>query len=211
MDIWHVIGEQLRHPRGVGGRVIGHAMRWANDQPTRLAVGALSPGPCDHVLDVGCGPGHAVALLARRVPNGRIVGIDRSETMIAQARAATVSLAGQGGVELMMADFDALLFPPESFDGILASNVIYFWQDPAGMTARLKTLLRRNGRLAIYATAESSMRAWKFAQTDTHRWIDLSMLKATLLAGGFAPDQIDIRPVRLRGGVDGLIAVANAG
>ena len=211
MDIWHAIGDQLRHPRGVGGRVIGHVMRWANDQPTRLVVDALSPGPRDHILDVGCGPGHAVALLAGRIPGGRIVGTDGSETMIAQARAANMRLVRQGRVELMMADFDALPFDAARFHGIVASNVIYFWRDPAAMIARLRALLRGNGRLVLYATAESSMRTWKFAQTDTHRWINRPMLHEALLRGGFTPDTIDIRQIRLRGGVDGLIAVANAG
>ena len=45
----------------------------------------LQPG--DRVLDLGCGTGEDVQELARLVgPSGRVVGVDRSETVIAEAR-----------------------------------------------------------------------------------------------------------------------------
>lgn len=46
-------------------------------------VGAESP---DHVLDLGCGPGHLTALLARRWPSARVRGLDSSPEMVARAQ-----------------------------------------------------------------------------------------------------------------------------
>lgn len=209
MGLWHAIGEQLSHPAGIGGRIIGHAMRWANAWPTKLAIDALAPQSGDHVLDVGCGPGHGVAVLAERIANGRIVGVDGSATMITQARKANLRAIRQGRVDLMVADFTDLPFQPGSFDGILASNVIYFWRDPAGMTGALRGLLKPGGRLVIYATAKRTMRRWKFAATGTHRWIDRSILLDALIEGGFAYDRIDIQEVTLPAKVAGLIAIAS--
>lgn len=41
----------------------------------------------DHLLDLGCGNGDDALELARRVgPNGRVVGVDRSETIVPEAR-----------------------------------------------------------------------------------------------------------------------------
>lgn len=210
MDLWHAIGEQLRHPRGLGGRLVGRAMGWANARPTRLAVEALDLSPGDDVLDVGCGNGHAVALIAALLRDGTVTGVDQSDVMIDQARAANRRAILNGKARLTVGDFNALPFPPASFDRVLAANVIYFWRNPAGMIAQLRGLMRPGGRLVIYATCESSMRRWKFAAGDTHRWIDRASLTAALIEGGFAPDNITLTEVHLPAGIEGMIAVATA-
>ena len=46
--------------------------------------------PTDHVLDVGCGPGTITQGLAARVPQGRVVGVDAAEAVIAAASADAV-------------------------------------------------------------------------------------------------------------------------
>ena len=208
MGLWHAIGDQLSNPRGLAGQLVGRAMRWANDQPTRLAVDALNPAPGDSILDVGCGPGHGVALLSRLVPEGRVTGIDRSPVMIEQARTLNARAIARDRVALSVQNFHALPFPGQSFDGILASNVIYFWPDPADMISRLRTLLRPGGRLVIYATSAQTMQRWKFARTGTHHWVDRSILEAALREGGFDDGHITIDEVRLPANVDGLVATA---
>jgi trans-aconitate methyltransferase len=40
----------------------------------------------EHVLDIGCGDGKITANIAAQVPQGKIIGIDRSESMIAFAQ-----------------------------------------------------------------------------------------------------------------------------
>jgi demethylmenaquinone methyltransferase/2-methoxy-6-polyprenyl-1,4-benzoquinol methylase len=59
---------------------------WAADHRRRV-VGLLAPGRGDVVLDVGCGTGLCFPLILERVgPEGRLVGIDQSVDMLAQAR-----------------------------------------------------------------------------------------------------------------------------
>ena len=46
-----------------------------------------------HILDIGCGPGTDAQDLAEMVgPNGRVVGVDKSETMVASAQERTQDL-----------------------------------------------------------------------------------------------------------------------
>src|SRR3989338_7098077 len=40
----------------------------------------------EHVLDVGCGDGRITAEIAKRVPNGSVLGIDASAGMIEEAK-----------------------------------------------------------------------------------------------------------------------------
>ena len=63
---------------------------------------ALPPGA--RVVELGCGPGAFSARIARRIPQGVLVGVDSSEGLLAQAR---VSLAGRR-FEAVLADVSEL-------------------------------------------------------------------------------------------------------
>lgn len=52
------------------------------------------------------------------------------------------------------------------------------------------------------------MRRWRFAEPETHRLFDRDELIAVLRGGGFEGDAIGVTPVRILGGVSGLIATA---
>lgn len=67
----------------------------------RQIVDALAPSRGDVVLDVGCGTGLCLSLLAQRVgPEGMVVGIDESPEMLAQAE-QKVRAHGLGNVVLV--------------------------------------------------------------------------------------------------------------
>ncbi len=58
-------------------------------------IAALDLRPGARVLDVGCGTGLNLAPLLGRVgPAGRVVGVDRSDKMLAQTRARWPDAAG---------------------------------------------------------------------------------------------------------------------
>ena len=61
------------------------------DLSPRLAeiVDALPLRPGLRVLEIGCGPGAAARAVANRIPNGQVLGIDRSAKAIAQAIAGS--------------------------------------------------------------------------------------------------------------------------
>src|SRR5215212_1128952 len=73
-------------------RLMDVARGGREDDPTqyRGVFGALDAREGERVLDVGCGTGGGVRALAASVPGvGRVVGLDVSEAMIAEARART--------------------------------------------------------------------------------------------------------------------------
>jgi SAM-dependent methyltransferase len=87
-------------------------------------------------------------------------------------------------------------------------NVIYFWNRPERVIREIRRVLRPGGRVSIYVTDAATMRAWKFAGPESHRLFDRRELTAVLSDGGFENTQIDVRPIRLVGGIQGLVAVA---
>ncbi|HSJ17631.1 MAG TPA: methyltransferase domain-containing protein, partial [Solirubrobacterales bacterium] len=62
-------------------RVSDPQFEWAKEVLARLDLRGD-----ELVLDAGCGSGRVTALLAERVPDGRVIGIDASESMVAKAR-----------------------------------------------------------------------------------------------------------------------------
>ena len=89
------------HPRGGLGRLAGRIMaaKGDNNARARWAVAELDPKPDARVLEVGYGPGVAIALMAERLPDGTVVGVDSSDVMRAQASRRNRSAVAAGLVE----------------------------------------------------------------------------------------------------------------
>ena len=145
-----VIG-QGHHPRGTAGSVTGwvFAHRPSNRQRNRWVVSLLSVRPADRVLEVGFGPGVAVAALVR-AGAGHVYGVDHSGVMLRQASRRNATAIRAGRVTLVNASVDQL---PAALDGpfdvILAVNSLGFWPAPAERLADLRQRLASGGRIAV--------------------------------------------------------------
>ena len=105
----------------------------------------LGPLEGQHVLDVGCGPGDDTRELATLVgPSGRVVGVDLSETMLAEARRRG------GPVEFKRDDIYALSFADATFDRVRVKLVRQHLVDLDTADDELVRVLRPGGRLAAY-------------------------------------------------------------
>jgi ubiquinone/menaquinone biosynthesis C-methylase UbiE len=185
-------------------------MALVNRVPNRLAVEALDPASSDHVLEVGFGPGKALAALAARVPAGRVCGLDASPAMFRQARRRNGRAIAAGRVGLALGDFDQLPWADRSFDGVLAVNVAYFFGADGAAVSEIRRVLRPGGRAVFFVTDRATMKNWPFAAPDTHATYDADGLLNLLIAGGFASGGVVIEHRRLPFGVDGILAVATA-
>jgi SAM-dependent methyltransferase len=150
---------QFGHPRGLLGRLIGHSMatRTSNVKRSQWAVELLDIQPTDRVLEVGCGPG--VALAAARVRSESVVGVDPSSVMVRQARR-------RSGAEVHEASAERLPEFDEPFDKVLAVNTVGHWPDPSAGLARIRSAMREGADIALvtqprnpHATAADSAAA----------------------------------------------------
>ena len=144
---------QFGHPRGVAGNVAGWVMahRPSNRQRNRWVASLLDVQPADRVLEIGFGPGLAIAELSRKVgPAGHVYGVDRSDVMLRQATARNATVIQAGRVTLTLGTVERL--PPAlagPFDAILAVNNLGFWTAPAERLEELRRRLTPGGRIAI--------------------------------------------------------------
>ncbi len=84
--------------------------------------------PAENVLDVGCGNGWLCRLIAGRVPEGRVVGMDVSDEMVGRARQASVGL---GHVMFVVGGVDEIPWEDNFFTRVISVESAYYWPDPA--------------------------------------------------------------------------------
>jgi ubiquinone/menaquinone biosynthesis C-methylase UbiE len=126
----------------------------------RIVLRALAPEPGERVLDIGSGPGLMAAELAAAVgPDGRVDGIDVSESMLAIANeqprentAAPVTFTAGEALSIPFAD--------EIFDAVVSTQVYEYVSDIPAALAQARRVLRPGGRIAILDTDWDSI-VWR--------------------------------------------------
>jgi ubiquinone/menaquinone biosynthesis C-methylase UbiE len=141
-----------------------HTWRTAENSAAYL-LPHLRPGL--DLLDVGCGPGTITVDLAARVAPGRVVGIDASDDVIAQARQLEAD-----GVAFSTGDVYALDFPDESFDVVHAHQVLQHLAEPVAALREMRRVLRPGGVLAVRDSDYGAF-VWSPADPMLERWMEL--------------------------------------
>ena len=109
---------------------------------------AVAAQPGERILDVGCGPGFYVAELLEEVgPEGAVIGIDGSESMLALAARRC---EGHDNVEFHEADATALPVADASVDAALSVQVLEYVAEIGAALAELRRALRPGGRLVLW-------------------------------------------------------------
>jgi len=154
---------------------IRNAFRWVGGEIAFRCgiVEAADVRAGNHVLDVACGTGTLLALLAACAgPDGRAVGVDMSGEMLEVAR-QKVRMAQ---VEFLKANAEALPFEDASFDRVTASLAIHEMNRKGreNALAEMLRVLRPGGLLALAdlrrpdtLKTRLGMRFVKLAETDT--------------------------------------------
>ena len=112
----------------------------------------------DHVLDIGCGGGSSTEQIAHSVgSDGRVVGIDISEPLLALARARCGNLSQ---VSFENADAQVHKFPKQGFDLLLSRFGVMFFSDPVSAFGNLLKALNSNGKFHFVCWATVDENPW---------------------------------------------------
>jgi trans-aconitate 2-methyltransferase len=127
-------------------------LAWGRDVLDRLVLRGD-----ESVLDAGCGTGRVTALLAERLPRGRVIAVDGSEAMAREARERLGA-----NVDVRVADLLELeLAVP--VDAILSTATFHWITDHDRLFARLRDALAPGGRLVAQCGGEGNVEAVKAA------------------------------------------------
>jgi ubiquinone/menaquinone biosynthesis C-methylase UbiE len=121
--------------------------RMHRDIAVRAADVALATaGAPKRILDVGCGTGVLLRLLAARLPRAEaLVGIDAASGMIA----AAASKADDARLTFRTGRAEELPFPGESFDLVVTTTSFDHWEDQGVGLGECARVLATNGHLVL--------------------------------------------------------------
>jgi trans-aconitate 2-methyltransferase len=125
---------------------------WSRDVLARLPLRGD-----ETVLDAGCGSGRVTKLLVERLPEGRVIGVDGSASMVEEARR---SLSGYGDrVALIHSDLLELELD-EPVDAVFSNAVFHWVFDHDELFRRLRATLEPGGMLAAQCGGEGNVANW---------------------------------------------------
>lgn len=161
----------------------------------------------EYVLDLGCGTGRITSEIAARVPRGGVVGLDRSASMLATARAWLREQAPAVG--LVLADGAALPFN-RTFDAVFSGATFHWIHDHGALFRSIVTALKPGGRLVaqcgggpnlalLLGRAARLMRDPRFANyfeewTDPAYYSDPDSAARRMRAAGFVDVETGLEP-----------------
>ena len=159
--------------------------RW--QQPERV-IAALSLEHGNQVADIGSGTGYFTFRLADAAgPDGRVYAVDIDEQLVEHLTERARD-EGYPNVETVLAAPDDPRLEPGSIDLVFTCNTFHHIEDRIAYFARVRTLLRPGGRVAIvegrpgwfhwlfpHATAPDEIRrdmeAAGYRRLDSHDWL----------------------------------------
>lgn len=178
---------------------------------TRVAIGAEiiigclarrgHPLASQTLLDAGCGTGAYSQALLPHV--GRVVALDMSAGMLAQARAKLAAAENQGRIRFHRGQIDALPFAEASLDAVMINQVLHHLDDDAAagypahrrVLAEVARVLRPGGTLVINSCGQAQIGEsyWYYAlipgaaKAMAARFAPLDALDTALDAAGLQP------------------------
>jgi ubiquinone/menaquinone biosynthesis C-methylase UbiE len=118
----------------------------------------LRPREGETVLEVGCGPGFALADLAHAAgTSGRVRGLDLSPRMVALARRRLAQANSGPTSRVDQGDIRSMPFPSTSFDACFVSFTLELLSAPdmVRALAECKRVLRPDGRLVVVSLSKN--------------------------------------------------------
>lgn len=161
------------------------------EERTRAARDLLARVPyCETrlIYDLGCGPGNSTELLTRSFQGAAVVGVDKSDNMLAVARARVPRAR-------FVKDDIARWRPPAPADLIFANATLHFLPDHRSLIRTLLDSLPPGGRIAVQMpnnTHELSHAAMRMVAADGP-WADrLVPVAKSLTVIGQADEYYDL-------------------
>jgi ubiquinone/menaquinone biosynthesis C-methylase UbiE len=141
--------------------------RWTSQQSmqdrvfapvSQLLIDRARPKPGERIIDIGCGCGATTIELAARVgAAGRVLGVDISAPMLAQAKEMAPPNAP---LEFVLADATTYPFEPGAADLLVSRFGVMFFAEPARSFANIRTGVRKGGRMAFICWRTPKENPW---------------------------------------------------
>lgn len=139
-------------PQGADGVVILGQMNERHRELTEWGLSMVSmPIRPVNVLDIGCGGGMLISILAERFPKSRIFGIDHSPEAVEYASFLNKKMIDEGRGFISEASVSDLPFKDGIMDLVTAVETYYYWSDLENDIKEACRVLSPGGKFMILA------------------------------------------------------------
>ena len=149
MNLYATLIDLGRKPSGLLGRLIGALMNIGHRDAYDWGLSYFLIAPNSIVLDVGCGGGGAIKLLAEKASEGKVYGIDHSIDIVGLARQVNKQFIESGRVEIDHGSVSQLPYSENMFDTVTAFETIEFWPNLSDDFKEVRRFLKPGGVLLI--------------------------------------------------------------
>lgn len=150
----------------------GESMERGHRPTGEQAINFLNLRADSRVLDLGCGSGWASRLMASVAHNGRVVGLDISDEMIALARATSTQYQN---IEFHTGSAESLAFEDGAFTHGFSMESIYYYQDVPAALRELRRVLAPGGLFVAVVDLYQE-------NAPSHQWIEQLKVPVHLLS-----------------------------
>ena len=142
---------QFSRPAGVMGRIMLWRMNWHHSLLTDWGLSHIAIPAQGSILDIGCGGGRTLQKLAAAAPQGKVYGVDYSETSVAASRKSNAAPIRSGKMTVQQASVSALPFPADTFSLVTAVETHFFWPSLSSDVCEVFRVVRPGGTLLLIA------------------------------------------------------------
>jgi ubiquinone/menaquinone biosynthesis C-methylase UbiE len=153
MGLMEAAFKQFRKPTGWLGTLAGIGMNVEHARLWRWALTHVTIQPEATILDVGCGGGKTVHMLAHAAPGGKVYGVDYSQDVLRLARRVNQALIRDGRVKVRQGMVSSLPFSDHTFDLVTAFETHLFWPDLVADLREVRRVLKPGGTLLMASEA----------------------------------------------------------
>lgn len=136
-------------PEGKAGLEMVETMNEHHAPLTDWALGYIDFHTDDHVLDVGCGGGAALAKISTMVPDGKLIGVDYSPVSVEASRKHNQMDLDSGKLDVILASVSDLPFDNDVFDVAVTFESHYFWPSLADDIKSVYRVIKPGGKLLL--------------------------------------------------------------
>ena len=179
----HFIASQAANARGIIGRIIAAIMARETCADNLRAVDALNIANNDRVIDIGCGPGPMLGVMAKRAPLAKIVGIDPSRLMVHIAARRNAHSVKSGQVRVIEGGVPKLAFEDDHFDKALCAHVLYFWENLDEGLLETARVLKPGGQLVLLFRSSADPQTGSFPK-EIYTFYSEDEIKSSLARAG---------------------------
>lgn len=141
--------DQAQHPNGILGRIMIGIMNNAHGQMTKWGLSHLTMRKDAVYLDIGCGGGRTIEMIAKKSQSNSIHGIDSSQTCVDATIKKNMRYVEEGSLIVKQANVSDMPYKNEQFDYITAVQTHYFWSTIKSDMKEIHRLLKTKGSLMI--------------------------------------------------------------